>query len=223
MLCMTQEQHSLEDRWASYTRLDRIRDHWYWRPGWRIGRSFYTWHLTFADAENLHRLADTVRTALDLTILSPVPDDGLHLTMQGVGFADEVNDRDLSAVIDAAKHQVRHLESFNLSLGPVDPDAEGIGLLVQPWAPVIALRHTLRAAIVDVWGPSNVPEQADGFRPHVTIAYSASNADTADLRTRLTPLRELEPATVKIANAQLIQLNRDEKIYQWKTIATLDL
>lgn len=103
---MTQEQQSLEDRWASYARLDRIRDHWYWRPGWRIGRSFYTWHLTFADAGNLHRLADTVRTTLDLPILSPVPDDGLHLTIQGFGFADEVNDGDLSAVIDAAKHQV---------------------------------------------------------------------------------------------------------------------
>ena len=26
-----------------------MRDHWWWRPGWRVGRSFYTWHVTFAD------------------------------------------------------------------------------------------------------------------------------------------------------------------------------
>ncbi|MDT5026262.1 MAG: hypothetical protein QOE61_2688, partial [Micromonosporaceae bacterium] len=28
---------------------DDLRDHWYWRPGWSVGRRFYTWHLTFAD------------------------------------------------------------------------------------------------------------------------------------------------------------------------------
>jgi hypothetical protein len=28
---------------------DGVRDHWYWRPGWAIGRRFYAWHITFAD------------------------------------------------------------------------------------------------------------------------------------------------------------------------------
>lgn len=33
-----------------------MRNHWWWRPGWRSGRSFYTWHITFADQPEARRL-----------------------------------------------------------------------------------------------------------------------------------------------------------------------
>jgi hypothetical protein len=26
---------------------DRMISHWWLRPGWRVGRAFYTWHVTF--------------------------------------------------------------------------------------------------------------------------------------------------------------------------------
>ncbi len=34
-----------------------MRDHWWWRPGWRVGRSFYAWHVTFDDQPAVRRLA----------------------------------------------------------------------------------------------------------------------------------------------------------------------
>jgi hypothetical protein len=34
-----------------------MRDHWWWRPGWGVGRSFYTWHITFDDQPAVDRLA----------------------------------------------------------------------------------------------------------------------------------------------------------------------
>jgi hypothetical protein len=81
-----------------------MRDHWWWRPGWRVGRSFYTWHVTFDDQPAVHRLAADYASVLsDLPTLDPIPVRWLHLTMQGIGFTDEVDRADVDAIADAAR------------------------------------------------------------------------------------------------------------------------
>ncbi|WP_197523346.1 hypothetical protein [Actinokineospora pegani] len=40
-----------------------MRDHWWWRPGWKVGRSFYTWHFTFADQPQVAELLARYGTA----------------------------------------------------------------------------------------------------------------------------------------------------------------
>jgi 2'-5' RNA ligase len=215
------EQASLSQRWAEYQQLDRLRNHWYWRPGWRPGRSFYTWHLIFDGVDNLRQLVTTAQARLVLPSLTLVPLDGLHLTMQGLGFTDEVNAADLDAIVSETRTRCRALSPFTLNLGPVDPDAEGIGLLIQPWQPVTRLRATLRDAIGAVW--PEVPEAPNGFRPHVTIAYSNADTPAEPVREQLEPLRTQPPATVEITTAQLIRLNRDEHEYRWDVHASVDL
>jgi hypothetical protein len=42
----------------------RTADHWWWRPDWAPGRSFYTWHCTFREQPDVRRLARVYRTAL---------------------------------------------------------------------------------------------------------------------------------------------------------------
>ncbi len=219
----TRELQSLAERWRSFQALDHLTNHWYWRPGWRVGRSFYTWHLTFEDSPALHELAARLSSAIAGPEYDVVPLDGLHLTMQGVGFADEVADRDVAAIVAAARSSLRNMAPFTLTLGPVDPDAEGIGLLVRPWAPVERVRSAVRAAIADVWGEERVPEDADDFRPHVTLAYSAADAPTAPVCARLSSLRDVPPATAPVDRVQLIRLHRDAGVYAWDVVASVPL
>jgi 2'-5' RNA ligase len=218
---VTREQRNFEERWQAFQQLSHLTEHWYWRPGWARGRSFYAWHLTFEHAAELHRLVLQLQSGLTTPALDPVPSDGLHLTMQGIGFVDEVSDEDIAAIIEAARRRCRSLAPFDLTLGPVDPDSEGIGLLVNPWAPVERVRLTIRKAIADVWGADGVPEPADGFRPHVTLAYSAADAPTDELCQRLAQLRTTLPVTVKVNQAQLIRLNRDEREYRWDPVTSV--
>lgn len=213
------EQESLRSRWEAYQRLPNLREHWYWRPGWRPGRSFYTWHLTFDGQQALFDLVHRVQAGLDLPGLDPVPMEGLHLTMQGVGFTDEVGTGDLAAIVDAARARCADLSPFALTLGPVDPDAEGIGLLVSPWAAVERVRAAVRDAIGSVW--AEVPEAADGFRPHVTVAYSGASVPTDPIRERLAVLRDVPPVVAPIGEVQLIALNRDDRVYRWDVVASL--
>jgi hypothetical protein len=143
-----------------------MRDHWWWRPDWRVGRSFYAWHVTFDDQPAVHRLAAGYAPVLnDLPTLDPIPVRWLHLTMQGIGFTDEVNRTDVDAIVTAARDRCAALAPFTITLGPARLDPEALMLPVRPAEPVTQLRAAIRAAIAEVRGPDNVPEDADGFRP----------------------------------------------------------
>jgi hypothetical protein len=41
----------------------RMRNHWWWRPGWRVGRRMCTWHATFEGHPALHGLAERYQAA----------------------------------------------------------------------------------------------------------------------------------------------------------------
>jgi len=210
-------------RWQQFQHLDRMRDHWWWRPGWHTGRSFYTWHITFENAPAVHQLAAAYQQHIALPTLDPVPAEGLHMTLQGIGFTDEVPAADLRTITAEASRRCAALPPFTLTLGPADGDPEGVPLAVHPWKPVQQLRHTLRQAIAAARGPDRVPEPADQFHPHLTLFYSNTTTDPAPLRALLTELHTTPPVTTTIDTVSLIQLNRDTKVYRWTTITALPL
>ncbi|MGH4013399.1 MAG: 2'-5' RNA ligase family protein [Pseudonocardiaceae bacterium] len=201
----------------------QMRDHWWWRPGWRVGRSFYTWHVTFDDQPAAHQLAADYAPVLDdLPHLDPIPVRWLHLTMQGIGFTDEVDRAEVGAIVDAAQERCAALAPFTVTLGPARVDPEALMLPVNPAEPVIALRTAIRAAIADVRGSNNVPEDADGFRPHISLAYSNGAGPAEPIAERLAAHR-VSSAEITVHRATLIDLNRDHHAYEWTDVAAADL
>ncbi len=208
-------------RWQDFQRLDRMHDHWWWRPGWTIGLSFYTWHITFENSPDVHHLAAAYQQRITLPSLDPVPPEGLHMTLQGVGFTHDVTASDIEAITAEATARCATLSPFLLTLGPADGDLEGVPLAVRPWEPVERLRLAIRDAIAAVWGADQVPEPADGFHPHVTLFYSNTQADPAPLRALLAELRDTPPVDTSVRAVSLIRLDRDEKVYRWTTVAAV--
>jgi 2'-5' RNA ligase len=197
-------------------------DHWWWRPGWQVGTKFYTWHLTFRDAPDALRLAHEYNARLDLPGLDIIPDEWLHLTMQGIGFVGQVDESEVDKIVAAAQARLAALTPFNVTLGPTVVDSEVVRLHVVPGEPVRQLRLELRAAIADVWGSDHVPEDADSFTPHVSLAYSNQPGDMQPILEAVgvgTPT----PGRAYIAHADLIVLNRDNKQYEWTTYAEVPL
>jgi len=220
---MTTELDDFEQRWAEFADLEHLVNHWWWRPGWKPGRSFYTWHLTFdhPGAAPLHELVARLQHDLaDVDGLDLIPQQWLHLTMQGLGFTDEVSDQDVADIVDAARDRLAFVPGFDLVLGPVEGDDEATGLLVRPRAAITWVRDLVRTAISTVW--DEVPEGTE-FRPHVSIAYSSADVPTGPLRQRLAALRGLESVTVPVRGVQLIRLNRDEQMYTWDVVAEVAL
>lgn len=198
------------------------RDHWWWRPGWRPGRSFYTWHFLVDDQPELHEFVTRIRSDLDkVAVLDLIPPRWLHMTTQGVGFADEVSEEDLEAIGAAATERVAGLGPIEARLGPVLADAEGVHLPVQPVEAVAVVRQAVREAIGEVWGKGRVPEAAEGFHPHVSLAYAnTSGASLAPIRELLDRHADVVPLTLR--RVALIDLNRDEG-YRWRAVLTSSL
>jgi 2'-5' RNA ligase len=200
-----------------------MRDHWWWRPGWRIGRSFYTWHITFADQSGAQEVvAGYGPTLARLPMLDPVPLRWLHLTLQGIGFTDEVRAEDVDQILSAATKRCVGLAPFTVTIGPAHVDPETIQMPVGPVEPLAELRQAIRSAIGDVWGEGNVPEPEDGFRPHVSLGYSNAAGPADPVAVALNGRAPLT-ADVIVSAVSLINLNRDNKAYEWTDVAAVPL
>ncbi|MDQ0683657.1 2'-5' RNA ligase [Streptomyces achromogenes] len=204
------------------TQPETMRNHWWWRPGWSVGRRFYTWHLTFEGQDDVHRLAAEYRSALAPLgdSLTPIPDEWLHLTMQGIGFVGETKEQDVHSIVDAAQTRLTAIPAFDALIGPAVLDPEAVLLHVHPDGPVRAVRNAIREAIGDVLG--EVPEKATGFTPHVSVAYSAQDGAAQPIAQVLSGLN-VTPAHARISTAELIVIHRDNKMYEWEPFATVPL
>lgn len=206
------------------THPESMRTHWWWRPGWREGRRFYTWHLTFDGQDDVHRLAADYRAALaplGPDVLTLIPDQWLHLTMQGIGFVDEVPKATVDSIVAAARQHLAAVRAFDMTLGPdAVLDQEAVLLSAQPAEPVHEVRNAIRAAIGDI--VEEVPEQANGFRPHVSVAYSAGDGPAEPVVQALDPTT-FTPARLRITSAELIVLGRDNLMYEWTSYAAVPL
>ncbi|WP_420870184.1 2'-5' RNA ligase family protein [Micromonospora globbae] len=119
-----------------------IRNHWYWRPGWGIGSRFYTWHITFDGQPEVEHLADQYRHLLSQQpSLDVIPNQWLHLTMQGIGFVHNVTPEDVDAIVAATRARCAHLAPFKLTIGAPHVDPESIQIAVDPVEPVRQLRY----------------------------------------------------------------------------------
>ncbi|MEU6072517.1 2'-5' RNA ligase family protein [Micromonospora sp. NPDC047074] len=200
-----------------------IRNHWYWRPGWGVGSRFYTWHITFDGQPEVDELADQYRSLLSPhPSLDVIPNRWLHLTMQGIGFVQDVPVEDVDAIVAAAQDHCAQLAPFQLTIGAPHVDPESIQIAVDPVEPVRQLRAAIRAAIADVWGPDRVPEAAEPYNPHLSLAYTNTDAPAAPLIEALEDAPQLGADAV-IDACQLIVLNRDEGMYVWEPYATVKL
>lgn len=200
---------------------ETMRNHWWWRPGWDVGRRFYTWHLTWDDQPDVHRFASAYRQALaGLPGLDLIPDRWLHLTMQGVGFVDDISEDTAEAIVTAARPRLAALQPFKVTMSAPIVDPEAILVPVTPAEPVRRLRGELRAAIGDVL--PEVPEPADGFVPHVSIGYSNSDGDAAPYAAAI-EATDVAPARALVTHADLIVIHRDHQMYEWTTPARIPL
>jgi len=203
---------------APGTHADRMHDHWWWRPGWRVGQRAYTWHLTFEGQEQLHRLVQHHQATLSAVPgLDLVPQEWLHLTMQGVGFIGDIKRAELSRVIAATRPLLALFPTMELTFGPVIVADEAIVLSVEPEKAVKELRAAIREGIAEAIGSERVGEDPDHFRPHVSVAYSSTEHDARPL-VELLEGRPAEPVTIEVPAASLIAIHRDQKVYQWETI-----
>lgn len=197
----------------------RVRDHWWWRPGWRVGRRFYAFHVTFDDQPDVQRLAGAYRHALsDFNTLTFVPDRWLHMTMQGIGFTEEISQPAVDAIASEAASRLADIPPAEASFVDIVVADEAIAMTIEPEDPIRKVRSASRSAISSVLG--DVSEDEQRFRPHVSVAYVAADG-AAD--PYVSAVRDVAPqaARVVVGHLDLIEIHRDNRMYEWQMLRRL--
>lgn len=203
-----------------------LSNHWWWRPGWRVGRRLYACHVTFPEPGPLHDLVRDLQAPLrDFGELDLIPERWLHLTLQGIAFTDELSEAETRAIRDAliAVLAARRPPVVRFHLPTVRPEA--IYLTAEPVEPLRAVRRAVRGAIASVVGRHRVPGSESDvvtYRPHVNIAYSAAKQAAAPIREALAAVAP-EPVEVTIGALHLLEYHRDHRMYQWTSATPVPL
>ncbi len=216
------EQRVDEEDWRRFRGIQRLGDHWV-REDWPFSRRYTTWYVVFRDPAVQAYAARLQRELADLEYLDPIPSDGLHMTIQGVAYRDQLDDDQITAIVRRATERCADLAPFDLSLGPISGFRAGTFVRAAPWAPVKRLRERLRAAIADVLGAGALPPEGSPFKPHMSITYCHADAPAAPLIKRLAGLRSPERVTATVRSVELLDVYRQNLAYHWTTIASVPL
>lgn len=190
-----------------------LTSHWYWRPGWAPGRRYYTWHLTVGPqiGAAVGRWQQALARFPDLDV---VPAEWLHLTVQGVGFADEVADGRVEDVAAAVRAELARVRPLDLVFDPPRVVGEGVTLDAAPREALEALRAGVRRGVAAACGAA--PGEDGGFWPHVSLAYASGPARADEVAAALGPG---EPVRARVDAVALIRLERAGRLYRWERVA----
>lgn len=195
-----------------------LRNHWWWRPGWAEGRHFYACHLTMDDQPQLRELAAEYQKALaGVRGIDLIPSQWLHLTMQGIGFTDEIDADELVALNHALTAALATIEPPVAEIRYLTVRPEAVYLKAHPAAVLYPLRSKMHDAVLSVLGPKRFTEPTPGraqFLPHISIGYVNRDGETDPI---VTALRRVTPKTVDVTftKADLLEFHRDNRMYEW--------
>jgi 2'-5' RNA ligase len=207
----------------TYRHAEVLRNHWWWRPGWKVGTRFYAWHITVDQQPAIHDLAAAYQAELSSVAgLDMIPARWLHLTMQGVGHVEDVSDGQVADMLGAARRRLGDLEPVTVRFQHPVIRPEAIALPPHPVSPIQEIRRAVRAAIGDTFGAGAVPERATGYQPHISLAYISVDQPARAVLDALNRV-QAEPVDVTIGAVSLIKMHRDSRMYEWRTVETIPL
>ena len=181
----------------------------------------YTMHLTLQDAPTAEAAILRPQQSLAaVDVLRPVPIEGLHLTMTGVGFTDEVAAGQLHEVAQQVFARTEAMSTAPLVLDSMLVGAEAVMLRARHESWLEELLTHQREAVDEVLGP----HEWGPFHPHVSIAYAdGATAIKGEFEGFAEDIAPLGPVVVERPTLTLMRLGRDRRVYEWDVVRELPL
>jgi 2'-5' RNA ligase len=200
--------------------VEHVQNHWWWRPGWRAGRHFYACHVTFENEPAVRDLAAAYQKPLKtLGGLDLIPPSWLHLTMQGIGFTDEISDSEIAAVTAAISSHLANVPQPMVTFDRPTVQPEAIYIPSKPANAMNQVRNSVHEAIREVLGPERSPDPdiataIESYRPHMSIAYINSDGPAGSY---IEALRETshDPVSFNLRMVSILTFHRDNRMYEW--------
>lgn len=203
-----------------------VRNHWWWRPGWRTGRHYYACHLTLDDQPQLRELVSRYQQAIaNRPGLDLIPTQWLHITMQGIGFTDEIRPDELHNLVDALNRELSRIPAPTVSFHNLTVHPEALYLKARPAEALYPLRARMHWAVASVLGPQSSAESMPSptqFVPHVSIAYVSADGEAKPIAEALQSVTAA-PVTATFGKASLLEFHRDRRMYEWTSATPITI
>lgn len=208
----------IEEEFEKFRKTQILTNHWA-RPA---GRPAYYWYLTFDDFAGLHDLAVRAQAAISSPYYDLTPSSDLHLTLDRIGFQDEVSGSDLNRIEAAASRACREIAPFDITIGALGGTPGAIGFTAYPDRPIRDLREELRVATFSAFPSAQV--KGTFFHAHVAIAYcNSSDIPAANTVAAVERIRAAASIAATITEVALVSLRRQPQSYEWATVLRIPL
>jgi 2'-5' RNA ligase len=212
--------------WQRFQARPALTDHWTaWGP-WQEGATYLTYLVPMSSVGGLRDGLHAIHRALAAASLAVVPPAWLHLTVQGVGFADTLSAAHRQALVHEAARVMRAAPAFRVRLGGANSFPDVAILEVYDDGHIRALRHRLRTAVPWLAEGGRDPLVQDGvdrFMPHLSLAYYHAGVERRAVSEALAPFRDAELGAVRVTAVQLVEVPKPSAYYRWSVAATLPL
>jgi 2'-5' RNA ligase len=163
------------------------------------------------------RMADYQQALTGITGIDLIPPQWLHLTMQGIGFTDEINAAELVALDHALTAELSTINPPTVEFRYLTIHPEAIFLKAHPAEALYPLRSKMHDAVSSVLGAERftepVPDRAE-FLPHVSIGYINRDDEAEPIAAALDRLAT-RSVKVTFTKADLLEYHRDRRMYEW--------
>lgn len=197
--------------------IEHLHDHW----ARATDKPAYYWYITFKDCIALHAMVEQCRNRLALPYYDFTSPEDLHMTLDRIGPKNDIMSDTLSSVEAIARDAVKRITSFDITIGALGGTPGAIGFRAFPDESISYLRNALRMATIQAYPRADV--KSSPFHPHVTIAYCNRDVPAARAISAIDRLRIFSYVNFTVSNVVLVLLERTERSYYWREIATIPL
>jgi 2'-5' RNA ligase len=221
------EERSFWDlTWERLLARDRMRpDMRRWRREWGPDRRYLVFGFEAAGVAELVDAAGRIRPALEALEVTPVPSEGLHLTIRPVSFVDAL--ADAPEVVAAQAAEALH------AAGVAPVEVVGAGsfddaaiLQIAPWGGLREIQRRLLdgvPALAPGRSLAERPAAEGGFAPHVSVAYYEEPIPAAEIARALKPFRRMTGPRFVVDTVALVSIPPPVHAFTWDVVARFRL
>jgi 2'-5' RNA ligase len=185
-----------------------------------VGRHFYACHIIFENQPDVQRLAAFYQAPLrKFPGLDLIPPPWLHLTMQGIGFTDEVSGGEINRITAGISGRLASITPPVVTFIRPTVQSDAIYMPAAPAAALDEVRGNTHEAIKEVLGPERSPDMnftqaLQKYKPHVSIAYVNRDGSALPYIEALRGISH-DPVRLSIRAVSILAFHRDNRMYEW--------
>lgn len=196
-------------------------DHFIRHPDSRE-RTDWNFNILFDDQPQVAAHAAQFEPLLDNPgLYEPVPGRWLHATVLRAGFLEEFSEEEMLETATKLEPKLAAFRLPQLTLGQVFMWDGNPCLHITPDGELQEVLRSIIGTLNEVAGEDRVPQKT-GFIPHITLAYSKSYDDEADVHKRL-QAAGIAGLAMRANSLSLIKQHVENDYYVWDVVKDLPI